>query len=541
MLAEIFQLAAESCTSKHEEHSLLASLSSICNHWRSVAANAPRLWCRVEATLGQFDARFRLFLERSRAAPLHLTINVESELPAKTTTKLQSWTRALAPHLERTQSLVLRTRDQCTAQALFPFPARMPILKAFTWTIKDRSQHPIPDDWSSPMLLDPVTCGSLPETIRIVRKCRGPPLPLTWDDRTLRAVKELTIEGWAGFPDHEIVSMIGRCSSLKSLVWIRAVDSDDSTHSEQLPILHSSTVETLRLDLTIHDQVGSNVFRYMQFPRLKHLTVYSGDAANITLADAALLPPSTSALLSSTPPSPDASSSALVPVPVPPETKPHQTRFPNLETAWLSLYTFSPDRVVSFMDAHPSLTSFGCALRASFIDLIHKLSEPSSIVPWILRAPNLKTIYVICAAFSWDGDRQSQECIEGLCTALRALFTTRKASGSGVSSSALPSGASTPLQSPGSLASVRMGSPSPSASSSSSSLSISSSPLSSSWSLILTPVTTTTQFKVHLNDRSWRDTEKITPEYLQLVKDFPENIVLSGDEDDPPAYFHHVI
>ena len=561
MLAEIFQLAAESCTSKHEEHSLLYSLSSTCHHWRSVAINAPRLWCRVEVTLGQFDARFRLFLERSRAAPLHITINVESELPAKTETKLQSWTRALATHLERTQTLILRTRDQCTAQALFPFPARMPILKAFTWTIKDRTQHPIPDDWTSPMLLDPSICGSLPETIRIVRKCLGPPLPLTWDDRTLRAVKELTIEGWAGFPDHDIISMIGRCSSLTSLVWIRAVDSDDSAHTEQLPILHSSTVETLRLDLTIHDQVASNVFRYMQFPRLKHLTIYSGDAANITLADLALLPPSTSTLLSSSPspPSPHDTSPSTPALVVPPSPKPYQTRFPNLETAWLSLYTFSPNRVVSFIDAHPSLTSFGCALRASFIDLIHKLSEPCSIVPWILQAPNLKTIYVICAAFSWDGDRQPQECIDGLCTALRALFTTRKASGGGsssstsssLSSSVSSSGASTPLlglpsSSSGSLASVPMGSPSHSTSSSSSSpYSRSSLPLSSSSSSalsssqILTPVTT--HFKVYLNDRSWSNKEKITPEYLQLVKDFPENIVLSGEEDDPPAYFHHVI
>jgi hypothetical protein len=229
----------------------------------------PDCGVHVEAKLGQFDARFRLFLERSRAAPLHLTIIVESELPAKTAIKLQTWTRALAPHLERAQTLVLRTIDQSAAQALFPFPARMPILKAFTWIIKDRTQQIVPDGWNSPMLLDPETSGSFPESIRIVRKCLGTPLPFTWDDRTLRAVKELTIEGWAGFPDHEVVSLIGRCSSLKSLVWIRAVDSDDTPHTEQLPILHSSTVETLRLDLTIHDQVASNVFKHMQFPRLK--------------------------------------------------------------------------------------------------------------------------------------------------------------------------------------------------------------------------------------------------------------------------------
>jgi len=580
MLAEIFQFAIESCSSKREELALLVTLSSTSYHWRSVALNAPRLWCRVESTLGQFDAKFRLFIERSRAAPLHFTIIVEPELPAKTTTKLQTWTRALAPHLERTQTLVLRTRDQCTAKALFPFPARMPNLKAFTWYIKDRSQQIIPEGWNSPMLLDPATCGSLPESIRIVRKSLGPPLPLTWDDRALCAVKELSIEGWAGFPDHEIISLIGRCSSLKSLVWIRAVDSDDASHSEQLPILHSSTVEMLRLDLTIHDQFTSNVFKYMQFPRLKHLTIYSGDAANIELADAALLPPSTSALLTSTStslsssivttPSTDSSVSSSVVVVEPPSVKsPYQTRFPNIETAWLSLYTFSPDRVVSFMDAHPSLQSFGCALRASFIDLIRKLSEPSSVVPWIVKAPRLTSVYVICAAFSWDGDRQPQECIEGLCEALRSLFIMRRAatassscgggSGSGVGSVS-PSRSGTPfgvlsLASTPSVASAGIGTPysfGTPLSSSSSLPSLSSPPPSTSLlpppHQTQTPQTATTttwqapaHIRVYLNDRSWREPEKITPEYLQLAREFPENIALSAEEDDPPYCFHHII
>jgi hypothetical protein len=174
------------------------------------------------------------------------------------------------------------------------------------------------------------------------------------------------------------------------------------------------------------------------------------------------------------------------------------------------------------MDAHPSLTSFGCALRASFIDLINKLSEPSSIVPWVIRAPGLTSVYVICAAFSWDGDRQPQECIEGLCEALRSLFITRRASGT-VSASA--SGTSTPFASLQALWPLLGMSSAHSSSSSASSLSSSVSSLSSSSSLLSSPApqntAATTHFKVYLNDRSWRDTTKITPEYLELVKEFP--------------------
>jgi len=322
------------------------------------------------------------------------------------------------------------------------------------------------------------------------------------------------------------------------------------------------------------------VFKYMQFPRLKHLTIYSGDAANIQLADAALLPPSTSALLTSsssssslvTTPSTDSSVSPppVVVLETPSVKSPYQTRFPNIETAWLSLYTFSPDRVVSFMDAHPSLQSFGCALRASFIDLIRILSEPSSVVPWIVKAPRLTSIYVICSAFSWDGDRQPQECIEGLCEALRSLFITRKAAtassscGSGVGSmlpsrSGTPFGVPSPASGTSSVASAGLGTPYSFGTPSSSSSSLPSllsppppasllPPLHQTQSQTLqTPQTSPmtwqapAHIRVHLNDRSWREPEKITPEYLQLARDFPENIVLSAEEDDPPYVFHHII
>ena len=205
------------------------------------------------------------------------------------------------------------------------------------------------------------------------------------------------------------------------------------------------------------------------------------------------------------------------------------------------------------MDAHPSLQSFGCALRASFIDLIRKLSEPSSVVPWIVKAPRLTSIYVICAAFSWDGDRQPQECIEGLCEALRNLFITRRAAATASSSSSasvcggsgvvsmLPSRSGTPLGVPSpasdtSAASAGMETPysfgTPSSSSSSSSSSLPS---------LLSPPPPPAHIRVYLNDRSWREPEKITPEYLQLARDFPENIALSAEEDDPPYVFHHII
>lgn len=424
--------------------------------------------------------------------------------------KLHTWIRALAPHLERAETLVLRSKDQCAAESLFPFPARLPLLKSFKWIMDDRTQQTaVPQGWVAPMLLDMDIshCRAL-ESVKISRRGLGTPLPLAWDDRIIRSLKELTIEGWAGFPDVPLIRLIGNCTSLKSLVWIRAVDSDDETHLDDdehvIPTLQSSSIETLRLDFTIHDRTGSDVFKQMQFPSLKHLTIYSGDSANIQLADAGLLGQQSTNLSGIT----DLSSITLKP------------RFPQIETAWLSLFTFSPERVVSFMDAHPSLRAFGCALRASFVEMMHKLSEPASVVPWVVRAPHIETIYVICAAYSWDGEHQSQECIDGLCAALRALLTTRRA-GLGAPSSR----PSTPMSSNDSLH-----------------LTLSEPSIRSGMSMMGMEVFNPTRpFKVHLNDRSWADKNKITPEYLQIAKDFPDNVVLTGEEDDPPAYFHHII
>lgn len=47
-------------------------------------------------------------------------------------------------------------------------------------------------------------------------------------------------------------------------------------------------------------------------------------------------------------------------------------------------------------------------------------------------------------------------------------------------------------------------------------------------------------FTVQLNDRTWRDITKINPQYVKLRDEFPENVILSGENDDPPAYFRHV-
>lgn len=455
----MFQLAVEtsnavpgSTPTPTEEWRTIRSISGTSHHWRVVAQNAPRLWCRIDCRLGHFDAKLRYFIERSRAAPLRITLRVDGDDVDAVAAKMRTWTSAMASHLGRCETLVIKSREHTVANALFPIRVRMPLLRSFSWSIHEKAASPLPEDWNAPLLLDPDMCA--PSRVKIVRKMLGVPLPLLWSDRTLAGIKQLTLEGWPGFPDHEIVKMVGRCSSLQGLVWIRSAESEDISNTEDTPILHSSTVETLRLDLTIHDQAGSKVMRYMQFPRLKNVTIYSGDAANVDLADAGLG---------------------------------DKMRFPNIETAWLSLFTFSPAQVCQFVDVHPTLTAFGCALRTSFIELVQILSEPASIVPWSMKAPHLNKIYIICASYAWDGNVQSQECIEGLCTALRALFTIRRAA------SFLQEGPASP------------------------------------------------PFVVQLNDSSWKNPDRMNSDYVALAKEFPENLILSGEEDDPPAMFHHVL
>ncbi|KAF8318772.1 hypothetical protein DL93DRAFT_2225658 [Clavulina sp. PMI_390] len=639
MLAEIFQLAFETAwtprpipnnmalTSEHtiaqqrreDEWALLSAITSTSAHWRSVALNTPRLWCKVEARLGHFDAKFRSFLERSRAAPLHITLYVDdvpsppaspgavapaaaaaangngnnadanangAAAPANqaqpnannanganvalnagvrtTAMKLQTWIRALAPHLERAETLILRSQDQSVAGSiLFPFPARMPMLKVFKWLTKGPSnaQAGLPVGWQPRFLLDLDISGCTAlESIRITRRGYGLGLPLAWDERIVRNLKQLTIEGWPGFPDAKFTKLIKKCENLKGLVWIRAVESFDAPHhpdedvpaSEPLPTFENDTVEILRLDLTIHDRVSSDVFKHARFPSLKHLTIYSGDNANVALADSALIGPQATAVLlpssswsssptttsTSLPTTSELASSSLFTAP--------KNRFPQLESAWLSLFTFTPERVVQFMDAHPSLRSFGCALRSSFIELVHKLAEPASVVPWVVRAPNLDRLYVICASVSWDGELQSSECVEGLCTALRALLMVRRAGAGAAKASLMGSAPGTPASgtlvgsfdgglpwggSSGSLGSIDpfglamgsvLGMPSPGG-------------LGASTDASARPM------KIHLNDQSWSNRGRIPPEYIQLRKDFPDNIILSGEEDDPPAWFHHTL
>lgn len=166
---------------------------------------------------------------------------------------------------------------------LSPFPARMPILRSFSWNaiyIPDYEVWP-----GAPVrLLDPAS--AIPDTLLVTGG--GSFGPFEWDDRNLRVLKKLRLDQWTRFLDRNTIAMLDKCPSLTSLTWTSTQTFDSPVY--ELASLRSSTIETLHFAIFVSHLPQLNVaffeaFQSMQLPVLKHLIIvgrHPADGALIT-------------------------------------------------------------------------------------------------------------------------------------------------------------------------------------------------------------------------------------------------------------------
>ena len=384
ILADIFRMGARACDSQTDEYEFLESVTATCHHFREVALCASFLWSNVLFTPGTYLPRMRAYLERSREAPLQLTLVVNNVMRHWGVARVRSWIASLLPYLARCQSLTLRTSDHNLAQLILPFRNEtMPYLRKFSWVgvdVDHTGSQAI--TWDSTAILEgePISLSSCHITIR------GASFPLRWNDQLIANLQHLTLVDAAGFPTRDVVELVARCQALKSMSWLHEPrdDDDDSEDSSETPVFSSSSLEMLQMDLLDRGGSDPTVLWRMDLPRLKLLAIAAWSSH---------IPPTTHA------PS-------------------NVERFPALRSAWLSSRVFSLPTIMDFLSAHPRIEEFGCGINEWICGLISSFSEPIPTAPGSTILPNLRFVYFL-------GASRYPKLIGQICGRIRDLIEIR--------------------------------------------------------------------------------------------------------------------
>src|SRR5260370_3703762 len=115
----------------------------------------------------------------------------------------------------------------------------------------------------------------------------------------------------------------------------------------------------------------------MQFPVLKHLTIYA------VIGDSQWVDPALGTV----------------------------QRFPVLETLWLSSAAFSATAVNAFLSAHPSIKEFGCRLHPSVGIILNVLAGPGSTLSPEARSPHLRFLSMLGPSKTYEGEIQPTEVV----------------------------------------------------------------------------------------------------------------------------------
>ena len=385
LLSDIFAWACTGgVTNPKDEHWTLLAISSVCHHWRGVALRSPALWACIRIKAGEFDPMMHAYLERSVAATLRLTVELDNSFIQWSPTRIQSWIDSLASYFERCITLKFILQDFTVVRTIFPIRHKMPYLREFSW---EGGMHGLEETGSQPSaeavaLYDHTKTS--PDTVRL--DILGVSFPIRWDDEVVSRLTTLALYHCAARPTRDLVEIVARCTSLKRLRWKQRMGEDDP-FTAPLPLFTSISLEILDIDLpTTSDEARSVLWR-MQLPNLRYLCIASR-SSNTGWAETALG---------------------------------SVERFPLLRTLWLSTRAFTPSAMIPFLVAHPSVEEFGCGVGPLVGSLISLLMESTTVIPRLFKSPKLRFLYLLDATESPDAYQ--------ICQGLGSLIRSRSDSG----------------------------------------------------------------------------------------------------------------
>ncbi|KAF8336335.1 uncharacterized protein EI90DRAFT_3119628 [Cantharellus anzutake] len=382
LLSDIFAWACSGSVMEAKgEHATLQTISSTCHHWREVALHTPSLWTHIHIKAGEFNPFMHTCLERSVAAHLRLIIELDNSFIQWGPARLERWIDSLAPYFERCVMLKFVIQDFSVVRITFPINHSMPHLREFAWEGGIRA----PDEDDSQTSTESVALydhtKTSPEALRL--DILGAPFPIQWDDGIVSRLTTLALDHYAGRPTRDVVELVARCPNLKNLRWKQRL-GDDDPFTAPLPLFTSQSLEILDIDFPATSDEARSVLWRMQFPNLRYLCVASR-SSNTGWAETALG---------------------------------SSQRFPLLQTLWLSTRAFTPEAMVSFLAAHPTVEEFGCGVGPLVRTLISLLME---LISQSFDPPKLRFLYLLDATESPDAVQ--------VCLALGSLIRSRSSSG----------------------------------------------------------------------------------------------------------------
>ncbi len=382
LLSDIFEWACT--TNTKDEHSMPLVVSTVCYHWREVALRSPSLWARIHVKAGEFNPMMHTYLERSIAAPLRLAVELDNSFIQWGPARIQRWIDSLAPYFERCTTLKFVLQDFAVVRTVFPIRHRMPYLREFSW---EGGMRGLGEDGSQPSV-EPVELydhtKASPETLRL--DILGMSFPIRWDVGIVSRLTTLALDHYAGRPTRDLVEVLARCTNLKRLRWKQRIGEDDP-FTAPLPVFTSTSLEILDIDLPATSDESRSILWRMQLPNLRYLCIASR-SSNTGWAETALG---------------------------------SVERFPLLQTLWLSTRAFTPEAMVPFLVAHPSVEEFGCGVGPLIGTLISLLMEPTTVIPRLCKAPKLQFLYLLDATETPDAYQ--------MCQALGSLIRSRSDGG----------------------------------------------------------------------------------------------------------------
>lgn len=395
ILSMIFSKCGSSFKYIAPQATFVKSICAVCHHWRTVALNTPTLWSDIVMDAGALTPRVRAYLERSKNAPLFFQLHAENVEKLWNAQHYKRWFDSLEPHLARCNIFCLFTSNHETAQKIFPLKVKMPELWQIAWEGQDaaRSDSSPPE---TPTAINLIEDSVGAEITALDLNALHSPVQIQYDEKITSKLKHLRVREFAGTPYRDVVELVARCPSLKTLNWVNDLGEGDSA-AEELTSLSSTSLQVVRFSLAQNGAPNAPLYSNMAFPALKSVVIVAGRGSSVW-ADPIIA----------------VDLEAKVP------------RFPELMTAWLSHRVFSPAAIVDFLIAHPTVEALGSRLDWSTPGVFHMLCGPVSLSSWKEQFPKLKYFYVMKAGadsvYYPDGMDRPKECVSAMVTAITGLI-----------------------------------------------------------------------------------------------------------------------